>query len=100
MKKKESFQGNQPSVVINLPQRPEILIGKAENPYVIKKLANIELNEEEELFREVRSILNKLTPENLQKLTGSLINLPITTESRLKGSIDIIFEKVTKFNLI
>ena len=75
----------------------DIQIRKTDNPYVIKKLTNAESNEEEELFREVRNILNKLTPQNLQKLTVSLINLPITTESRLKGSIDIIFEKVTKF---
>ena len=79
-------------MVIQLQQ--DIQIRKTENPYVIKKLTNAELNEEEELFREVRNILNKLTPQNLQKLTISLINLPITTESRLKGSIDIIFEKV------
>jgi len=66
---------------------------KTETPYVIKKLASDNLNEDEELYRETRSILNKLTPENLQKLTVSLINLPITNEVRLRNCIDIIFEK-------
>ena len=51
------------------------------------------MNENEELIREVRNILNKLTPQNLNKLTGDLINLAINTEERLKDSIDVIFEK-------
>lgn len=91
-KNKDSFHGNQPPVVINL-QSNEIVLKKTETPYVIKKLAGEGLNEDEELYRETRSILNKLTPENLNKLTASLINLPITNEVRLKGAIDIIFEK-------
>ena len=90
--KKGSMQGNQPAVVIIL-QKDEVVLKKTETPYIIKKLATENVNEEEELFRETRNILNKLTPQNLQKLTASLINLPITTEHRLKGCIDIIFEK-------
>lgn len=90
--KKGSMHGNNPPVVINL-QKEDVVLKKTETPYVIKKLANENLNEEEELFRETRNILNKLTPQNLQKLTASLINLPITNEYRLKGCIDIIFEK-------
>ena len=86
------MQGNQPAVVIIL-QKDEVVLKKTETPYIIKKLATENVNEEEELFRETRNILNKLTPQNLQKLTASLINLPITTEHRLKGCIDIIFEK-------
>ena len=76
-------------------QKDEVVLKKTETPYIIKKLAmsTENVNEEEELFRETRNILNKLTPQNLQKLTASLINLPITTEHRLKGCIDIIFEK-------
>ena len=46
----------------------------------------------EEIFREVRNILNKLTRQNLQKLTGDLINLPINNEDRLKGLVEIIYE--------
>lgn len=91
-KNKDSFHGNQPPVVINIHTH-EVKLKKSETPYIIKKLANEGIDEEEELFREVRTILNKLTPQNLQRLTASLINLPITTEYRLKGSIDIIFEK-------
>lgn len=67
---------------------------RAENPYVIEKLKQKnDQNELEDLLREVRNILNKLTPQNLNKLTSDLINLPINNEERLKASIDIIFEK-------
>ena len=67
-----------------------------ENPYVAKNLINIELDEMEILLSEVRNILNKLTPQNISKLTVDLLNLPITNEDRLKGCVDIIFEKVIK----
>ena len=80
-----------PPAVINLPEK--IVLNTVENPYVVKKMTKSELNDFEELLREVRNILNKLTPQNLQKLTGDLINLPINNEDRLKSSIDIIFEK-------
>ena len=64
-----------------------------------KKLATQqEIRETEELFREVRIIMNKLTPQNMQKLTGDLLNLKINSEIRLKGCINIIFEKV-KYHL-
>jgi translation initiation factor 4G len=46
----------------------------------------------EEVFREVRNILNKLTRQNFVKLTGDLINLPINNEDRLKGLVEIIYE--------
>jgi hypothetical protein len=46
----------------------------------------------EEVFREVRNILNKLTRQNFVKLTGYLINLPINNEDRLKGLVEIIYE--------
>lgn len=48
----------------------------------------------QELYRRVRAILNKLTPQKFQTLVKQCTNLEINTEERLKGSIDIIFEKV------
>jgi hypothetical protein len=45
----------------------------------------------EELFGEMRNILNTLTPHNLQKVTEDLFNLSIN-EDRLKCLIEIIFE--------
>ncbi|XP_071998477.1 eukaryotic translation initiation factor 4 gamma 1 isoform X2 [Engystomops pustulosus] len=47
----------------------------------------------QELFRRVRSILNKLTPQMFQQLMKQVQDLAIDTEDRLKGVIDLIFEK-------
>ncbi|XP_066459421.1 eukaryotic translation initiation factor 4 gamma 1 isoform X2 [Eleutherodactylus coqui] len=47
----------------------------------------------QDLFRRVRSILNKLTPQMFQQLMKQVQDLAIDTEDRLKGVIDLIFEK-------
>ncbi|XP_067392701.1 eukaryotic translation initiation factor 4 gamma 1 isoform X2 [Emydura macquarii macquarii] len=47
----------------------------------------------QDLFRRVRSILNKLTPQMFQQLMKQVTELSIDTEERLKGVIDLIFEK-------
>lgn len=45
------------------------------------------------LFKQVRSILNKLTPQKFQQLMKQVTELTIDTEERLKGVIDLTFEK-------
>lgn len=47
----------------------------------------------QELFKRVRSILNKLTPQKFQQLMKQVSELTIDTEERLKGVIDLTFEK-------
>lgn len=47
----------------------------------------------QELFKKVRSILNKLTPQKFQELMKQVSELTIDTEEKLKGVIDLIFEK-------
>jgi translation initiation factor 4G len=43
---------------------------------------------------EVRAIMNKIAPQTFDKLTQDLIALSLNSkEERLKGAIDIIFEK-------
>jgi len=44
-------------------------------------------------FRRVRGLLNKLTPENFDKLSYRLINIGIDHKTVLKGVIILIFEK-------
>jgi translation initiation factor 4G len=69
------------------------LRNRANKPFIIERLKiKSEHNELEELIRDIRIILNKLTPQNLQKLTQDLTNLPINNEERLKITIDLIFE--------
>uniref|UniRef100_A0A3B5L0X6 Eukaryotic translation initiation factor 4 gamma 1 n=1 Tax=Xiphophorus couchianus TaxID=32473 RepID=A0A3B5L0X6_9TELE len=47
----------------------------------------------QELFKRVRSILNKLTPQKFQQLMKQVQELTVDTEERLKGVIDLTFEK-------
>ncbi|XP_074507392.1 eukaryotic translation initiation factor 4 gamma 1-like isoform X2 [Sebastes fasciatus] len=47
----------------------------------------------QELFKRLRSILNKLTPQKFQELMKQVMDMTIDTEERLKGAIDLIFEK-------
>lgn len=52
-----------------------------------------EQSQTQELFKRLRSILNKLTPQKFQELMKQVTELTIDTEERLKGAIDLIFEK-------
>ena len=47
-------------------------------------------------FRKVRGILNKLTPENFDKLTTGLVQLGLDSPVLLKGVILLIFEKASQ----
>ncbi|XP_072174929.1 eukaryotic translation initiation factor 4 gamma 1-like [Diadema setosum] len=47
----------------------------------------------DELFRNFKSILNKLTPQRFTKLVEQAQKLPIDTEERLIGVISLVFEK-------
>uniref|UniRef100_A0A7N6ABJ5 Eukaryotic translation initiation factor 4 gamma, 3a n=1 Tax=Anabas testudineus TaxID=64144 RepID=A0A7N6ABJ5_ANATE len=65
-----------------------------------KIIMNVSVNDdiqlkksENELFRKVRSILNKLTPQKFNQLMKQVTDLTIDTEERLKGVIDLVFEK-------
>lgn len=46
------------------------------------------------LERDVRAILNKLCPQNFDKLVQKFNLLTIDTEVKLKACIELIFEKV------
>ncbi|KAK4887367.1 hypothetical protein RN001_003638 [Aquatica leii] len=45
------------------------------------------------VFRKVRGILNKLTPEKFQKLSDDLLRTELTSHNILKGVILLIFDK-------
>ena len=64
--------------------------------YVCKHATEAEDPEQaktEDLFKQVRSILNKLTPERFEDLMKKVTGLPIDTEDRLRGVTDLIFKK-------
>lgn len=54
---------------------------------------NPEQVKSQQLFKHLRGILNKLTPEKFQELIKQVQELTIDTEERLKGAINLIFEK-------
>jgi len=54
----------------------------------------------QEVNKSVRSILNKITPDNMPSLTERFKALPIDTIERLEKTIDLVFEKVININYI
>lgn len=54
---------------------------------------DLEQSKTHEVLKQLRSILNKLTPQKFQALIQQVKELKIDTEDRLKGAIDLIFEK-------
>ncbi|XP_036409955.1 eukaryotic translation initiation factor 4 gamma 1a isoform X2 [Megalops cyprinoides] len=90
-------------IIASVSLNEDIKLNKAEKAWkpALKKQAGAEERGEEdpevartqELFRRVRSILNKLTPQMFQQLMKQVTELTVDTEERLKGVIDLIFEK-------
>lgn len=93
-------------IISSMPLSDEVQLNKAEKAWKpsVKKSSRSrgaeEVDESEpeqiktkELFKRVRSILNKLTPQKFQQLMKQVTELTIDTEERLKGVIDLTFEK-------
>ncbi|KAG7478452.1 hypothetical protein MATL_G00080790 [Megalops atlanticus] len=85
-------------IIMNVSVNDEVQLKRAENAWKpgIKREAggdDPEAEKTQELFRKVRSILNKLTPQMFQQLMKQVTDLTIDTEERLKGVIDLVFEK-------
>lgn len=53
----------------------------------------------QDLYKKVRSVLNKLTPEKFDRLVAQVQSLPIDSSDRLEGVIKLIFEKVRQQSL-
>jgi translation initiation factor 4G len=50
----------------------------------------------QELYKKVRAILNKLTPQKFRTLVKQIQTLPIDSADQLKGVVNLIFEKVSQ----
>uniref|UniRef100_A0AAY5JZH5 Eukaryotic translation initiation factor 4 gamma, 1a n=1 Tax=Esox lucius TaxID=8010 RepID=A0AAY5JZH5_ESOLU len=107
-RRSQQGQRKEPRKIINISSSlgGDVQLNKAEKawkPGVKKAVArgregddesdDPEIVKTQELFRRVRSILNKLTPQMFQQLMKQVTELTIDTEERLKGVIDLIFEK-------
>ncbi|XP_047195243.1 eukaryotic translation initiation factor 4 gamma 3 [Hippoglossus stenolepis] len=87
-----------PRRIINLSVFDNVQLKKSENawkPSMKRKSlpAELESQRTQDLFKKVRSILNKLTPQKFNQLMKQVTDLTIDTEERLKGVIDLVFEK-------
>ncbi|XP_030077930.1 eukaryotic translation initiation factor 4 gamma 3 isoform X7 [Microcaecilia unicolor] len=85
-------------IIMNISVGDDVHLKKAENAWK-PSLKRDSLSEDpenvktQELFRKVRSILNKLTPQMFNQLMKQVTDLTVDTEERLKGVIDLVFEK-------
>lgn len=85
-------------IITSMSLNDDVQLNKAEKAWKPTKKSrgdddDPEVLKTQELFRRVRSILNKLTPQMFQQLMKQVTELTIDTEERLKGVIDLIFEK-------
>ncbi|KAK2885631.1 hypothetical protein Q8A67_016468 [Cirrhinus molitorella] len=85
-------------IITNVSVNDEVQLRTTENAWKpgLKRDSAIEdpeAQKTQELFRKVRSILNKLTPQMFNQLMKQVTDLTINTEERLKGVIDLVFEK-------
>lgn len=62
-------------------------------PSTVRRDALTPENRNDLIFRKVRGILNKLTPEKFQKLSDDLLQTELNSSVILKGVILLIFEK-------
>ncbi|XP_035237368.1 eukaryotic translation initiation factor 4 gamma 3-like isoform X2 [Anguilla anguilla] len=85
-------------IIMNVSVNDEVQLKKAEHAWKpgMKREGvadDPETQRTQDLFRKVRSILNKLTPQMFNQLMKQVTDLTIDTEERLKGVIDLVFEK-------
>ncbi|XP_056399551.1 eukaryotic translation initiation factor 4 gamma 3 isoform X5 [Hyla sarda] len=85
-------------IIMNISVTEDVHLKKAENAWKpnVKRDSQPEDPESirtQALFRKVRSILNKLTPQMFNQLMKQVMDLTVDTDERLKGVIDLVFEK-------
>ncbi|KAJ8897594.1 hypothetical protein PR048_002943 [Dryococelus australis] len=90
--------GGKPNMIhVTLSLNQDIKLRETENAWKPGRLKNTQSSEEEakteELYKKVRSVLNKLTPQKFQTLVSQVHSLPIDNAERLQGVINIVFEK-------
>uniref|UniRef100_A0A8C6YH58 Eukaryotic translation initiation factor 4 gamma 3 n=1 Tax=Naja naja TaxID=35670 RepID=A0A8C6YH58_NAJNA len=97
-RRSQPSQRREPRKIITVCVKEDVHLKKAENAWKpsLKRETQVEDPESiktQELFRKVRSILNKLTPQMFNQLMKQVTDLTVDTEERLKGVIDLVFEK-------
>ena len=80
---------------IYLPQEPDFT-NRVENPY--KPIDQNKLDVNLKVLRDIKAILNKVTPQTYDKLQKQLEALEVDRYERLEGMITIFFSKVSRPN--
>ncbi|KAK9888566.1 hypothetical protein WA026_000810 [Henosepilachna vigintioctopunctata] len=82
---------------ISISLREEVKLRETENAWKPGRLAKDAQSDEErktiELYKRVRGVLNKLTPQKFDTLLNQIKSLKVDTIDRLQGVINLIFEK-------
>lgn len=91
-------KGNKPNIRVSISVREDVKLHETENAWKPARFnAGQEMTEDEkkteELYRKVRGVLNKLTPQKFDTLISQVRELTIDTKDRLQGVIDLVFEK-------
>lgn len=100
---KKSYQGkskpSKPNVIhLSLSLREDVKLRETENAW---RPARLKPQSDEDdavtlaLYKKVRSVLNKLTPQKFDTLVSQVRSLEIDTQQKLQGVIDLVFEKVS-----
>lgn len=99
--KRNSQQGkakvNKPVIHMTLSLKEDVKLRETENAWKPTRMKVLSTNEEdlrtEELYKKVRGVLNRLTPQKFSTLVSQVQALPIDTSERLQGVINLVFEK-------
>ncbi|PSN41963.1 hypothetical protein C0J52_06437, partial [Blattella germanica] len=90
-------KGKQMGIHISLSLKEEVKLHEAENAWKPTRMKSNANNEQEakteELYKKVRGVLNKLTPQKFTTLVSQVQSLPIDNSERLQGVINLVFEK-------
>ena len=101
-KPRVSNKPNMIHVSLSLPEN--VKLKESENAWKPTRLKANDLPEDvaktEALYRRVRSVLNKLTPQKFYTLVSQVRDLKIDTQERMQGVINLVFEKVRILLLI
>ncbi|CAK9810287.1 Eukaryotic translation initiation factor 4 gamma 3 [Anthophora quadrimaculata] len=93
-----SAKPSKPNVIhMSFSLREDVKLRETENAWRPTRLKTTNISEEEAkteaLYKRVRSVLNKLTPQKFNTLVDQVRALNIDTPERLQGVIDLVFEK-------
>lgn len=91
-------KGGQKQIRLSISVREDVKLHKTENAWRPARFkTGQDMTEDdkktEELYRKVRGVLNKLTPQKFDTLINQVRLLNIDTKDRLQGVIDLVFEK-------